>query len=89
MENKPNLRSALIGMSMSLFNIPFVRKSQFFCSHFVAHILHIAKVVSLQKRPTLYFPEDLLSLPGLQLLFSGNLLTLIERFDLRPAVSST
>lgn len=84
---KPDLSYARIGMTLSLFHIPFVKRNQYFCSHFVAHILKNAGAVPLHRFSTLYFPEDFRRIRGIRLLHSGNMESLIQKYGLQAAAN--
>ena len=46
-----------VGLFFALLGIPFVKEDHFFCSQFVAHLLHTSKAVPLKKRANLYLPN--------------------------------
>lgn len=74
-----------LGLILSLLRIPYKRnRFGFFCSQFVAEILHHSGAVKLTKESTQYFSEDLKRLPGMKLNYQGNLETMIEYLGISP-----
>lgn len=82
---KKSLRYSFIGMFLSLIHIPTRWKGRYFCSQFVAEVLQKCKAAKLKKSSTLYFPKDLLRLPGVKLVFQGDLLKLSKSPPALPA----
>ncbi|MBQ8599607.1 MAG: hypothetical protein IJ411_05785 [Oscillospiraceae bacterium] len=80
-QNKSQLRYSNLGVVMSLLRIPFSRRKHYFCSHFVAHILHHSNAVALKKNSALYLPVDLSRLSELTLKVQGDLKTMLSRFQ--------
>ena len=74
---KSRMHYTTMGLFLSLLRIPYQRKFNFFCSHFVAHILQQVGIVPAHYKPALYLPQDLSNVPGSTLLFSGNMQTLL------------
>lgn len=72
-ENKNSYQYSKLGVVLCLLRIPFRRKYKYFCSQFVAEILHNAQAASLVKDSTLYYPGDFRRMPGMRLQFQGNL----------------
>ncbi|MBQ8144635.1 MAG: hypothetical protein IJ452_06655 [Butyricicoccus sp.] len=79
-EHKNRFRYTRFGVAMCLLRIPYRRNGRFFCSQFVAEVLHRAQVVRLKKASTLYLPCDFRSLPGIQLHLYGDLRDLKSHF---------
>ncbi len=77
-------RYSYIGVIAALFHFPIVQRNKFFCSHFVAEMLHRNKIVRLKKSSALYFPCDLNKLPELSKIFEGDLMGYIKAFSLQP-----
>lgn len=71
--NKRRYRYTKKGVVSGLLFIPRQRKDEFFCSHFVAHVLKQSKAVTLKKNTALYFPRDFKKMSGINLKFQGNL----------------
>lgn len=67
----------IIGLVLCRMNIPFRRKRNFFCSQFVAEILHRSRALTLPKVPSLMRPSDYADLPQLQCLYRGTLQDLV------------
>ena len=75
------------GLVLSLLRIPYKRPTfGFFCTQFVAELLHQCGAVTLKRRSTRYFAEDLRKLPGMKLHFQGNMAQMIRRFDLAESL---
>lgn len=81
---KGNYRYSYIGVISALFHFPFVQKNKYFCSQFVAEMLHRIKAVCLRKNSALYFPCDFNKLPELSKVFEGNLMGYAQSFALHP-----
>ena len=73
---KSRMHYTTFGLFLSLLRIPYQRKSTYFCSQFVAHILQQVGIIPAHHKPALYLPQDFSNLPGATLLFSGNMQTL-------------
>ena len=84
-QRKKSLRYSFIGILLSLIHIPTRWKGRYFCSQFVAEVLQKCKATKLKKSSTLYFPKDLLHLPGMKLVFQGDLLKLSQNPPALPA----
>lgn len=85
-EFKETLYYTKWGLVLSMLGIPYKRdRFGFFCSQFVAEVLHHSRAVKLKKRSTRYFSKDLIRLPGMKLNYQGNLETMIEHLKLTPA----
>lgn len=83
---KKILRYSFIGLFLSLIHIPTRWKGRYFCSQFVAEVLHKCQAAKLKKSSTLYFPKDLLRLPGMRLVYQGDLLQLSQTPPVRLLV---
>ena len=59
------------GLVLSILRIPHAVRGRFFCSQFVAYVLGESRAFRLEKSCSLYFPRDLSRLPGLRLVFQG------------------
>ena len=77
---KEQLRYSTLGLVCCFFKIPLSRKNKYFCSHFVAEVLHKAEVLKLKKKSTLYFPKDITRHEELKLIFVGNHLSFVDKF---------
>lgn len=77
---KSMLKYSTLGLIMCFLGIPLERKNHYFCSHFVAEVLHKCKVLKLKKRSTLYFPKDISKHKELKLIFTGTHLSFVEKF---------
>ena len=77
---KKKYRYTKKGVISGLFLIPRQKKYEFFCSHFVAHVLKKSNAVKLKKNTALYFPRDFKKMTGLSLKFQGNLRGFANRF---------
>lgn len=64
---------SIIGLLFCKFKIPFEMPGYFFCSQFVAKLLHDCDIVSLPKHPTLMHPADFLEIEQFTQLFEGKL----------------
>ncbi len=70
------------GVVSGLFRIPRQKKHEYFCSHFVAHVLEKGQALKLKKNSALYFPRDFKRISELKLSFQGNLKGYAKRFSL-------
>ncbi|WP_312092527.1 hypothetical protein [Niallia sp.] len=68
-----NYRYNLLGLLFILFKIPYNRKNAYFCSQFVASILHESGVLFFNKPPCLITPYDLLDEYNMQRVYEGKL----------------
>ncbi len=75
-----------LGVVSGLFRIPRQKKYEYFCSHFVAHVLEKAKVLKLKKNSALYFPRDFKRIPELTLAFQGNLKGFAKKYSILKSV---
>ena len=78
--NRSTLHYNTLGMLLSLIKIPSHRQCHYFCSHFVAELLHRSNATQLKKRSTLYLPRDLQKLSGIRMVFQGDLLCMSKHF---------
>ncbi len=83
-ENKANLKYSTLGLVMCFLGIPFKRKNHYFCTQFVAEVLHKCEAVKLKKKSTLYFANDISKLKELKLVFQGTHLSFVEKFVKKP-----
>ena len=63
-------RSMLLSL---LLYIPLQMENRYFCSHFVAEVLQRARLLKEEKDSVLYLPKDFIKLPGVKLVFQGDL----------------
>ena len=80
MEHKNWFRYTRFGVAMCLLRIPYRRERHFFCSQFVAEVLHRTQAVRLKKESALYVPCDLRELPGVRFRLTGDLRDLKAHF---------
>lgn len=78
--NRKTLHYNTIGMLLSLIKIPTHRQSRYFCSHFVAELLQRCNAARLNKRSTLYLPQDLQKLSEVKMIFQGDLLGMSRQY---------
>ena len=71
-------RYSVAGLLCCRAGRPRERDGRCFCSQFVAGMLERCGAVALPKAPSLMRPEDLLDLPGIQILHSGRLCDLMH-----------
>ena len=64
---------SLIGAALCKLDIAHKLPRRYFCSQFVAEVLSRCGAVTLHKDASLMKPEDLCELPGLELVYSGEL----------------
>lgn len=76
LKNRKALHYSRFGVAMCALHIPFKRRYRYFCSQFVAEILHHSRAVYLEKNSALYLPDDFQALSGSALCFEGDLGTL-------------
>ncbi len=58
-ENEQKLGYCRIGVFLCLVHIAHKFQNRYFCSQFVAEMLELVEGVTLNKKPTLYFPNQL------------------------------
>ena len=79
-ENKGDFKYSTLGLVLCFLKIPHKRKNKYFCSQFVAEVLHRCEVLKLKKNSSLYFPKDFLKHKELKLVFQGNHLGFVEKY---------
>lgn len=79
-KDRSNLRYDTLGLFLSLVKIPNRRQGRYFCSQFVAEVLHRSKAATLKKNTALYLPKDLHRLQDLKMIFQGDLLRMSKMF---------
>lgn len=79
-ENKGNFKYSTLGLILCFIKIPYKRKNKYFCSQFVAEVLHKCEAIKLKKKSTLYFPKDFIKHKELKLIFKGNHLGFVEKY---------
>lgn len=77
---KEHLKYSTLGLVLCCLRIPYKRRNHYFCSQFVAEVLHKSKVLQLKKKSTLYFPKDISKHKELKLVFMGTHLGFVEKF---------
>lgn len=87
LENKKAMHYTRMGLLLCLLHIPCRIKNHYFCSQFVAEILHESKAVFLRKNSSLYLPKDFGRLQGVKVRFQGNLQSLITSFSILPSIA--
>lgn len=75
-----------MGLVMSVLKIPFKKKYAYFCSQFVAEVLHRAGVVIIRNPTNFYMPGDFSKLKEMKLVFEGNLQNMINHFEIQPCL---
>lgn len=79
-ERKGELKYSTLGLVMCFLKIPYKRKNKYFCSQFVAEVMHRCDALKLNKKSSLYFPKDFLKHKELKLVFQGNHLGFVEKY---------
>jgi len=59
-KHREEYRYAMLGVWLSFFNISFVQRGRYFCSHFVAEALVAAGAMPLKHKPARYLPHRLM-----------------------------
>ncbi|MDR1533190.1 MAG: hypothetical protein LBS62_13595 [Clostridiales bacterium] len=72
-----NYKYSYIGVLLCVLRISLKRENRYFCSQFVSEVLEYAKAAKLNKRSTLYLPDDFMQVSELALHFNGTLKDLI------------
>ena len=80
---KQQLRYTQLGLVLALMlRIPYKRRDHYFCSQFVAEVLQRGRAAHLPRKSMLYFPKDFHKLKETNLVFTGNLQTMAEHYQL-------
>ena len=79
---KSRMHYTMLGVILSVLCIPYQRKYTYFCSQFVAEVLKSVDIVPSHKNSALYLPGDLSTVPGVRLLFVGDMEALVYQFRL-------
>lgn len=69
---------SIIGLLFCKFRLPIEIPGYYFCSQFIARLLHDCNIVSLPKHPALMHPADFLSVKSFETVFEGKLCELNE-----------
>jgi len=69
-----------LGILLLLFRIPHQFKNRYFCSQFVSELLTLTGSAQLQRKPSVYRPDDFRWEPMLRLGYQGTLGELAEVF---------
>lgn len=72
------------GLILNLFSLPYRRRFGYYCSHFVAEVLNRSKAAKLKKRACRYMPQDIALLPGMELLYQGDLRAMRDHYSIAP-----
>lgn len=78
MSRSDSYRYNVMGLIFCRLNIPLNRKSHYFCSEFVGHVLHRSNALELPKDPSLMRPYDYTKIPHLSCLYEGSLFDLLS-----------
>lgn len=70
---RSRLRYSLAGLLLCKFGIKYEFKNHFFCSQFVSKVLAESCRIKLPKHSSLMHPSDLLLLPEMNVVYSGDL----------------
>lgn len=71
------------GLVMSLLlHIPYKRRDRYFCSQFVAEVLQRSRAAHLPRSSVRYFPRHFHEMEETRLVFTGNLQTMAEYYNL-------
>ena len=68
----------ILGLLLCRMNSPYNRKRNFFCSQFVAEILHRSEALALPKAPSIMRPSDYTRLEELECVYQGTLQELVS-----------
>ena len=82
---KDKLYYSNMGIFCCFFQIPYKKQDRYFCSQFVAEVLHRCEVLKLKKKSSLYFPKDFLKHKELKLVFQGNHLGFVEKYVMKKS----
>ncbi len=80
--NRKLYKYTKLGVLSGLFMIPRQKRHEYFCSHFVAHVLEKGQALKLKKNSALYFPRDFKKISELSLRFQGNLEEYANHFSI-------
>lgn len=69
---------SIIGLLFCKFHLPIEIPGYFFCSQFVAKLLHDCGITELPKHPALMHPADFLDMDSFEVVFEGRLSELNE-----------
>lgn len=58
-QEKDAFHYSRLGVAFCFMRIPIKREHHYFCSQFVAELLQMTDCISLEKKPSLYFPNHL------------------------------
>lgn len=72
-KKRSQYKYSLLGLVYCYFGIPIKRKNKYFCSQFVAELLHQSGVRLFDKEESLVRPHDFLSLGAGQVVYTGKI----------------
>ena len=75
-ERREHLRFHLFGVALALFQIRHKFEDRYFCSQFVAEVLHDCEILPRHKHSSLFMPRDFSKQKELRLVFQGMLTSL-------------
>ena len=67
-----------------LMRMPIIRRNRYYCSQFIADVLKESKVLKSKRNSARFFPKDFGNLPGMTMIFKGDLLGYLHKFSLLP-----
>lgn len=79
------LRYTHFSLICCFLHIPWKLPNRYFCSQFVAEVLQRGNVVRLSKNSAICLPRDFHELKETQLVFSGNIQTMVDHYHLASA----
>ncbi len=69
---------SILGLLFCFCKMPIKRRRHYFCSEFVAEVLHRSQAIKLPKVPQLMQPNDFTDIESLECVFEGRLDELVE-----------
>lgn len=82
-QNKERYSYSYLGIIGVMVNIPVTRENRYFCSQFVAHLLHKSGIFIFNKDSALVRPVDIRLCPNLKQIYKGKLV------DYRSSISNS
>lgn len=83
--HKHNYTFARWELVFGLFHMPIIRRNRYYCSQFIADVLKESEVLQSTRNSARYFPKDFGKLAGANMVYKGNLLGYVYRYNLLPA----
>ncbi|MCH5317061.1 MAG: hypothetical protein J1E05_03725 [Eubacterium sp.] len=81
-EKKHTYSFARVELIFGLMRMPIIRRNKYYCSQFIADVLKKSKILKSKRNSARFFPKDFGKLPGMTMIFKGDILGYVQKFHL-------